>query len=56
MKSFTRVVLDQNENVVFQEEVPAAMIDIMRTSNHPTTTPTTVNGVVSHGIWFDPDD
>jgi hypothetical protein len=56
MKNFMHCVVNENGDIISLQEIPPAMAEFMVTSNLPVTMPTEKDGVISHGIWFNPDD
>lgn len=56
MKNFMHCIVDEDGSIVSLQEIPRAMAELMVTSNLPVTMPTEKDGVISHGIWFNPDD
>jgi hypothetical protein len=56
MKNFMHYIVDYNDEIVSQQEISSVMAEIMAAGNVTITMPTEKDGVISHGIWFDPDD
>jgi hypothetical protein len=56
MNNFMHCIVDENGEIVSQQEISPAMAEIMVSGNVTITTPTEKDGVISHGIWFDPGD